>query len=140
MARMDTAEVVAATIRLPEAAERARVPARTLRDWIADGKLAAWKIGGRLRVRPEDVDRLAQPVSPAPRPAPAPRQPFGQAVTTAEAGRRLGVSAKTVREWVAASRLRGAKVGDRLLVEEASVAAMERQRLNCRPGHVKDWR
>ena len=33
----------------------------TLRAWIADGRLPAVKIGGRVKVKPEDLEALVQP-------------------------------------------------------------------------------
>lgn len=35
----------------------------TLRSWIASGRLPAQKIGGRIKIRPEDLEALAQPAS-----------------------------------------------------------------------------
>ena len=35
----------------------------TLRSWIASGRLPAVKIGGRIKVRPEHLEALAQPAS-----------------------------------------------------------------------------
>jgi excisionase family DNA binding protein len=60
-------------------------------------------------------------------------------VTTTEAAARLGVARKTIRDWIAASRLRGRLIGNRWVVEEASVAAMERQN-SQRQGYVRNWR
>ncbi len=48
-------------------------------------------------------------------------------LTTRQAARRLDVVPQTIRRWVKAGRLDGEKVGDRVLVEEASVAALEHQ-------------
>jgi excisionase family DNA binding protein len=61
-------------------------------------------------------------------------------ITTTQAAARLGVARKTVREWIAASRLRGRLIGNRRVVEEASVAAMERQQRNAGRPYVRDWR
>jgi excisionase family DNA binding protein len=61
-------------------------------------------------------------------------------ISTAEAGRRLGVTARTIRTWIGERRLRGEKIGNSVVVEMASVAAMERQQRNHRPAHVRDWR
>lgn len=38
----------------------------TLRMWIAQGKLPAYKTGSRVKVRREDLDALLVPVGPAP--------------------------------------------------------------------------
>lgn len=44
---------------LPEAAQYANVPYRTMRDWIKDGLLPAYRIGPRLiQVDLHDVDAL----------------------------------------------------------------------------------
>lgn len=50
------------------------------------------------------------------------------------AAARLDVTGQTVRNWVKAGRLDGQKVGDRWLVEEASIAAVEQQRDAARNG------
>jgi excisionase family DNA binding protein len=47
---------------------------------------------------------------------------------TRVAAARLRVTAQTVRDWLRAGRLDGQKVGDRWLVDEASIAAAERER------------
>lgn len=48
------------------AAEHYDVTTRTIRRWIADGKLPAWQVAGRLiRVDLDDVDALARPVPAA---------------------------------------------------------------------------
>jgi excisionase family DNA binding protein len=49
-------------------------------------------------------------------------------ITTAEAGRRLGVVAHTVRAWIRQGRLRAQKVGRSWVVEEPSVAELEARR------------
>ena len=49
-------------------------------------------------------------------------------ITTAEAGQRLGVVAHTIRTWIKEGRLRAEKVGKSWIVEEPSVAELERQR------------
>lgn len=38
----------------------------TLRMWIAQGKLPAYKTGSRVKVRREDLDALLVPVGPSP--------------------------------------------------------------------------
>jgi excisionase family DNA binding protein len=61
-------------------------------------------------------------------------------ITTAEAGKRLGVWPRTIRVWIDEGRLRGKRVSPKqTLVEESSVATLERQR-NGRPGYVREWR
>lgn len=41
-----------------EVAEALKVRPVTVRKWIAGGKLPAFRVGSRLRVRPEDVQRM----------------------------------------------------------------------------------
>jgi excisionase family DNA binding protein len=46
-----------------EAAARTRVSARTLRRWIADGRLTAYRYGPHLiRLDPAEVDALLRPI------------------------------------------------------------------------------
>jgi len=53
-------------IGLPEAAERCDVSYRTVRRWVADGRLSAVRIGPRLlKVSITDLDALHQPVGGA---------------------------------------------------------------------------
>ena len=47
---------------LAQAAARTRVSVRTLRRWIAQGRLPAYRAGPRLlRVDPQDVDAMMKP-------------------------------------------------------------------------------
>ena len=47
---------------LAEAAERTHVSVRTLRRWIAQGRLNAYRAGPKLlRIDPEDVDAMMRP-------------------------------------------------------------------------------
>lgn len=47
---------------LAEAAERTHVSVRTLRRWIAQGRLNAYRAGPRLlRIDPEDLDAMMKP-------------------------------------------------------------------------------
>lgn len=46
---------------LREAAEIGYAAVPTLRMYIADGRLAAQKVGGRVKVRREDLDRMVRP-------------------------------------------------------------------------------
>ncbi|WP_409485128.1 excisionase family DNA-binding protein [Arsenicicoccus dermatophilus] len=51
---------------LQEAAIDTGFTVKTLRRWISDGRLPAYRFGGRvIRVRPEDVDALARPIPTA---------------------------------------------------------------------------
>jgi excisionase family DNA binding protein len=52
---------------VPEAAALAKVKPATIRTWIADGKLAASRVGRRHRIRRADLDALAHDDQP-PRP------------------------------------------------------------------------
>jgi excisionase family DNA binding protein len=53
-------------IGLPEAADRCDVSYRTVRRWVADGRLSAVRIGPRLlKVSIADLDALHQPVGGA---------------------------------------------------------------------------
>ena len=47
---------------LARAAELTSISERTLRDWIAQGKLPAYRVGRRLRVFIEDLEALFVPV------------------------------------------------------------------------------
>ena len=46
-------------------------------------------------------------------------------ITTAEARRRLGVVAHTIRTWISQGRLRAQKVGRSWVVEESAAAELE---------------
>lgn len=47
---------------LAEAAKRTHVSVRTLRRWIAQGRLNAYRAGPRLlRIDPDDVDAMMKP-------------------------------------------------------------------------------
>jgi excisionase family DNA binding protein len=137
-----TAEIIDSTERLPLAAKRTKVPERTLRNWIDAGQLPAWRIGGRLRVRLEDVDALAQPVEPKPKPRPPaqpePAPPAREApiVPSRDAARRLGTTQRAVQRMVQSGRLPGAMVAGRLLIEEPSLAALERELASIPPGSI----
>ena len=48
-------------------------------------------------------------------------------IPTTQAGRALGCTGQTVRRLIASGQLRGQKIGDRWLVDGASVATLERQ-------------
>jgi excisionase family DNA binding protein len=53
-------------IGLPEAAERCGVHYRTIRRWIADGKLPAVRVGPKLlKVNASDLERILSPVGGA---------------------------------------------------------------------------
>jgi excisionase family DNA binding protein len=54
-------------------------------------------------------------------------------ITTAEAGLRLGVVARTIRTWIGQGRLRAQRVGRSWVVEEPSVAGLELARRGARP-------
>jgi excisionase family DNA binding protein len=137
---VDAAEVIAATIRLPQAAKRLRTPERTLRNWLAEGRLPAVRVGGRLRVYPADLDKLVTPVTPRPRPAPPVTAELeGPFISIAEACTRLGKSKFSVRTWIEQGKLRAKREGQRVWVTEESVAAMERQQVSWPPGYVKEW-
>lgn len=48
---------------LPEAAQRLKVGERTLRRYIAEGKLTAYRLGRSIRLKPQDVDGLFTPTN-----------------------------------------------------------------------------
>jgi excisionase family DNA binding protein len=54
-------------------------------------------------------------------------------LTTTETATRLGKSRETTRRLVASGRLHGEKVENRWLVEESSIAALERERQPAAP-------
>lgn len=47
---------------LTVAAEQFEISTRTLRRRIADGTIPGYRVGGRLRVREDHLDRLAEPL------------------------------------------------------------------------------
>lgn len=51
-------------LRIPEAAEYLNVAPRTVRDYIAQGRLPAYRIAGQraVRIKAEDVEALLQPI------------------------------------------------------------------------------
>ena len=51
-------------VTLQEAVEEGYGAYSTLRMWIAQGKLPAYKTGSRIKVRREDLDALLTPVGP----------------------------------------------------------------------------
>lgn len=53
-------------VTLQEAVEEGYGAYSTLRMWIAQGKLPAYKTGSRIKVRREDLDALLVPVGPDP--------------------------------------------------------------------------
>lgn len=53
-------------VTLQEAVEEGYGAYSTLRMWIAQGKLPAYKTGSRIRVRREDLDALLVPIGPNP--------------------------------------------------------------------------
>ena len=48
-------------IPIPQAAELYQVGERTLRRYIAEGNLVAYRLGRSIRLRPEDVEALFTP-------------------------------------------------------------------------------
>ncbi|MFW9097719.1 helix-turn-helix domain-containing protein [Corynebacterium striatum] len=48
---------------LPDAAKRVKLGERTLRRYIAEGKLVAYRAGRAIRLKPEDVDALFTPTN-----------------------------------------------------------------------------
>lgn len=50
---------------LPAAADLGYAAVPTLRSWISQGLLPAYRIGGRVKVRPQDLEDLVVPVVPA---------------------------------------------------------------------------
>lgn len=47
-----------------QAAELVGVTARTVQNWIKDGKVRGYQVVGRIRVKRSDVDALYQPKRP----------------------------------------------------------------------------
>jgi len=54
-------------------------------------------------------------------------------VPTADAARRLKVTPRTIRRWLAGGRLTGQRLGCILVVDEAAVAELEQVRRDGRP-------
>jgi len=52
-------------ISLAAAAEHLDVSTKTLRRRIADGTLPAYRVGRLVKVNPDDLDRIAQPIPAA---------------------------------------------------------------------------
>jgi len=53
-----------------EAADRRRCSQKTIRRWIADGTLPAYRVGARMiRIDPRDLDRLPRRIAAADRTA-----------------------------------------------------------------------
>jgi excisionase family DNA binding protein len=53
-------------IGIPAAADRADVCTRTIRRWIADGRLTGWRTGPKLiKIDVDELDRLIRPVPAA---------------------------------------------------------------------------
>lgn len=48
---------------LQQAAKRVQLGERTLRRYIAEGKLTAYRAGRAIRLKPEDVDALFTPTN-----------------------------------------------------------------------------
>lgn len=48
---------------LKQASQRVQLGERTLRRYIAEGKLTAYRAGRAIRLRPEDVDGLLTPTN-----------------------------------------------------------------------------
>jgi len=50
-------------ITVPDAAARRKVSTRTVRRWISDGRLRAWRVGPRLvRIDPADLDQMTRQI------------------------------------------------------------------------------
>ena len=47
-----------------DAANEARVGTRTIERWIAEGTLPAFRMGGQVRIKATDLDKLARPIAP----------------------------------------------------------------------------
>jgi excisionase family DNA binding protein len=47
-----------------EAADEYGVSTKTIERRIADGTLPAWRVGGQVRVKAADLDKLARPIAP----------------------------------------------------------------------------
>lgn len=56
-----------------------------------------------------------------------------QLVPTADAVRRLKVTPRTIRRWLASGRLTGQRIGCILVIDEAAVAELEQARYDGRP-------
>lgn len=60
---LHTTDQIPQWLSMPEAGARIGVKARTIRAWIADGRLPAYRVGGRaVRIKASDVDALVTPI------------------------------------------------------------------------------
>ena len=48
-----------------QAAKRLCVTKTTIQDWIKAGKMTAYRVGGRYRIKPADADAMIEPVGKA---------------------------------------------------------------------------
>jgi excisionase family DNA binding protein len=60
--RMSAATRVSSLVTISQAAERLGVSTRTIRRKIATGDLPGYRVGTLVRLRPDDVERLARPI------------------------------------------------------------------------------
>jgi excisionase family DNA binding protein len=58
-------ELMGTSVPLTEATELTGVSERTMRRWIAEGRLPAYRVVGQLRIRIPDLDRLVERVIPS---------------------------------------------------------------------------
>jgi excisionase family DNA binding protein len=58
-------ELMDTSVPLTEATELTGVSERTMRRWIAEGRLPAYRVVGQLRIRISDLDRLVERVIPS---------------------------------------------------------------------------
>jgi excisionase family DNA binding protein len=56
------AEVLAASVTVAEAVEGTPLTERSVRRWIAEGRLPAYRVAGRLRILTADLDSLVERV------------------------------------------------------------------------------
>ena len=59
---MTTLDTTQPLLTQQQTAELLQVSVRSVRYWISEGKLPAYRVGAQIRVRPEDLEGLLRPI------------------------------------------------------------------------------